>query len=187
MLSRLFGTPAQAEAAPLPYDASSAEALCARWVRWIAGFGPIRNPVDDDTGEVAGDAQPADVRFLAGSFGGSVTRTCVVPAGVPLFFPVINQWEYPPSGFMPVLERATAQAALDGAPVAITEIATPQPFEVVGARGNPVTGRRKPVPVVVWGLWGRVPGLPDGRHELRFSGGDGDRFTLDVRYLLTVG
>ena len=34
--------------------------------------------------------QPGGVWFLAGSFGGRVTRTCTVPAGTPLVFPLVN-------------------------------------------------------------------------------------------------
>ncbi|MFM9888425.1 MAG: hypothetical protein ACKVQT_35825 [Burkholderiales bacterium] len=49
------------------------------------------NPVLDATGEHCGRRQVDKVWFLAGSFGpGSVQRTCAVPAGKSLFFPLIN-------------------------------------------------------------------------------------------------
>lgn len=44
----------------------------------------------DTTGANCAAGQSGKVWFLAGVFGGSVTRTCTVPAGKALFFPVLN-------------------------------------------------------------------------------------------------
>ncbi len=124
------------------------------------------------------------MRFLAGSYGARVVRRCPAPAGVPLFFPVVNTWST--DGALPVLPRAEGAAALDDVPLGLTEIATPTPFEVSGPRFNPVTGRRGALPVRVWGLWSRTAGLEPGAHVVTISGGDGDGFVLDVRYELDV-
>jgi hypothetical protein len=65
-------------------------------------------------------------------------------------------------------------------------IATPVPFEVAGARANPVTVTRRPIPMTVWGLWRRLDPLPAGPHEIRYSGGDGYRFTVTAHYHVMV-
>ncbi len=47
-LSRMSGRPD--DAAALPYDPRSPQGLAARWVQWIASVGPVKNPLEDDTG-----------------------------------------------------------------------------------------------------------------------------------------
>jgi hypothetical protein len=183
-LSRRAAVPDQPVA--LPYDPASPEGLAARWVQWVAAAGPLANPVEDDTGEHATKNQPDDIWFLAGSSGRRVQRRCVVPAGRDLFLPVINMWTYPAAGPPDVLEDASGHLVLDGATVELDVIATPVPFPVAGARLNGVTGRKRPVPVSVWGLWKRLPALTEGEHELRALGGDGHAFTVDVAYRLLV-
>lgn len=48
------------------------------------------NPVIDTTGDYGVVGQHGDVWFLAGTFGGTVTRNVYVPEGTPIFFPVVN-------------------------------------------------------------------------------------------------
>jgi len=52
------------------------------------------NPVTDTTGQFCATGQKGAVWFLAGTFGvpSSVSRTCTVPAGQALFFPVIGEF-----------------------------------------------------------------------------------------------
>ena len=65
----------------------------ALWWRWALSIPIAENPVADTTGEFAATGQRGPVWFLAGTFGGSATRTVTVPAGKALFFPIINsQW-----------------------------------------------------------------------------------------------
>lgn len=184
-LSRVFGS-GREPATLLPYRPDSLEGLAARWVRWVAGVGPLRNPVADTTGADAGVDQPGDVWFLAGTFGGEAERRCTVPAGRPLFFPVFNMWHLQAAGPPPHLPRAFGTLAVDGGPVEVDMIATPMPFKVAGARMNPVTGSRKPVAMTVWGFWKRLDPLPAGQHTLRFAGGDGYGFTVTITYQLIV-
>ena len=176
--------PADDDLPDLPYAVRSPEGLAARWVRWVAASGPIANPVEDDSGEYGDRNQPADVWFLAGSSGKAVRRTCVVPAGLDLFLPVINMWSVGvPMG---VLERAHGSVTVDGVSEAPDVIATPEPFTVAGARLNGVTGTKRPVPVTVWGLWKHLPALPAGEHHIHAVGGDGYGFAVDVSYRLLV-
>ena len=49
------------------------------------------NPINDTTGEFTNRSQnDPNVCFLAGTFGGSVTRKCTLPYGKAILFPVIN-------------------------------------------------------------------------------------------------
>jgi hypothetical protein len=65
--------------------------LTALWWEWILGQPATGNPIFDETGEDAAKGQPLeDVFFLAGTFGGAVTREITVPADTALFFPLVN-------------------------------------------------------------------------------------------------
>ncbi len=171
----------------LPYEPGSPEGLAARWVRWVADAGLMSNPLEDETGRYAGDNQPEDVWFLAGTYGRKpIRRGCTVPVGRDLFLPVVNTWDVGNGGPPPVLEDAVASLTVDGSPLVPDEIATPIPFTVAGARLNGVTGRKSPLAVTVWGLWKRIPALGPGEHEVHAVGGDGAGFVVDVHYRLAV-
>ena len=183
IIARLFGGP---EAAPLPYHPQSPEGLAARWVRWVAGAGPLRNPISDESGRYADLHQPDDVWFLAGTFGGDAQRACTVPAGRPLFFPAFNMWHHDAAGPPPPLRAAFGGLIVDGHEIPLDVIATPVPFDVAGARANPVTRTNRPIKMTVWGYWKRLDPLPPGRHTVQFSGGDGHGFHVRSTYALTV-
>src|SRR5262249_56510522 len=63
----------------------------AAWWQWGLGAPKDKNPISDRTGKFADRGQSGPVWFLAGTFGGKATRTCSVPAGKALFFPVVIQ------------------------------------------------------------------------------------------------
>jgi hypothetical protein len=61
------------------------------WWEWAASFEPDTSPVYDRTGARCNAGQNGPVWFLAGTFGSARTdRTCTVPAGRFLFFPLVN-------------------------------------------------------------------------------------------------
>lgn len=63
----------------------------AYWWKWLISIPRFRNPAFDDTGEFGGTFQcTPDVWFLAGTFGGSADRSCTVPTGKAILYPVIN-------------------------------------------------------------------------------------------------
>jgi len=63
----------------------------ARWWQWALETPASVNPFIDMTGEHCDGGQLGHVWFLAGVLGGgSATRTCNVPRGTALFFPVVN-------------------------------------------------------------------------------------------------
>ena len=61
------------------------------WWQWALETPASVNPVLDTTGEHCAEGQTGRVWFLAGTFGnGTVERSCTVPTGTALFFPLIN-------------------------------------------------------------------------------------------------
>jgi hypothetical protein len=65
--------------------------LAGEWWRWAAQIPASLNPVADRTGFLCRIGQSGSFFFLAQSGGGpAVRRTCTVPAGRAVFFPVIT-------------------------------------------------------------------------------------------------
>jgi hypothetical protein len=61
-----------------------------QWVLSIPDTPQAPNPNNDPVGASASIGNTGPVFFLAGNFGGSVTREITVPFGKPVFFPVVN-------------------------------------------------------------------------------------------------
>jgi len=185
IFSLLFGPP---DGGPLPYTANSPEGLASRWIRWVAASNRKASPISDPTGRYAGHNQPKDVWFLAGCFGGSVKRTCIIPANKMIFFPAFNIWflaaKKPP--YKKEMPKAFGYLRIDGINTPLNVIFTPQPFLVKGVTGNPVTGTPQRKSVVVWGLWRLVSPLTPGNHEICFGGGDGHGFQVDATYEVRI-
>jgi len=63
----------------------------ADWWEWALGIPTAVNPLADATGEHCAQRQVDSAWFLAGSFSTEpVVRSCEIPAGRALFFPLIN-------------------------------------------------------------------------------------------------
>jgi hypothetical protein len=84
-----------------PISSAPAGRTYGQWAagfwQWVLGVPannrqthPRINPLMDSTGEQCADHQIGDVWFLAGSWIGSVNRSCTIPAGKSLFVPLIN-------------------------------------------------------------------------------------------------
>jgi hypothetical protein len=72
-------------------DSDELQKLGARWQQWVLSIPTSVNPQLDPTGENCMVGQRGALWFLAGTFGGgTATRTCSVPEGKSLFFPVVN-------------------------------------------------------------------------------------------------
>jgi hypothetical protein len=96
------GTSPGGVAAPVgsnPADQSYGRWAAAFW-QWVLGVPDNKfsaqsgnqrvNPLKDKTGAWCAQHQIGDVWFLAGSWVGMVSRSCTIPAGKSLFFPLIN-------------------------------------------------------------------------------------------------
>jgi hypothetical protein len=82
------------------------------WWQWAASFTDHESPVADTTGRRCRSKQSGAVWFLAGTYGTQRTiRTCTVPAGKYLFFPLINYVIFPQSEDSLTCEDAKATAA----------------------------------------------------------------------------
>ncbi len=64
----------------------------ARWWQWGLSIPEDKNPIFDTSGAHCAEAQAdaPQVWFLAGTFGGKVKRSCDIPGGKDLFFPVLD-------------------------------------------------------------------------------------------------
>ena len=82
-----------------PYGLTQGE-WSARWWQWVFSIPASANPLIDSTGTNCANGQSGPVWFLAGSFSATQTspgvfeaietRSCTVPVGKALFFPIIN-------------------------------------------------------------------------------------------------
>jgi hypothetical protein len=88
--------------------------LVGDWWNW-AFQGPVETlPLLDETGEFCGLGQQGKFWFLAGNFGGETTRSCTVPGGKALFFPILNILFWTPDDATTLEEaRAGSNAQID--------------------------------------------------------------------------
>ncbi|MFE3830904.1 signal protein [Streptomyces sp. NPDC059092] len=185
MLAALVGCgtkPAQ-EAGEAGEDRLPSGTLQGRWWTWASTEPERTNPVADQDGNACERNQPQDVWFLAGTFGTRAERTCSIPAGVPLAFPLLNRIGEPAdcAGFM---RMAEGSAVLDGRKID-PETYRGEPIEVRSVADNPVTGRGGSFTTTGCGLWVQLPPLEPGEHTLTIRGRSGD-FVTGVDYALTV-
>ena len=73
------------------------EVRVQKWIEWISEQPWQAGPLFDDDGSRCGLAQSGGTWFLVGTTGGTAERSCTIPAGKKLFFPLVNRWvvQYP--------------------------------------------------------------------------------------------
>jgi hypothetical protein len=190
-----------------PYGTPYAE-WAGNWQKWLFLIPQSINPLTDPTGKNCAQNQNGPVWFLAGTGGGSADRTCTIPAGKAIFYPVISsECSYADtpnvkseSGLVSCSQadnnRAiNLQATLDG--VNINQLdkyrATSPLFSVTIPHNNIFGAPAGPTQGISDGFWVFLHPLPPGKHELHFSGltpgnpttGTAN-FVVDVKYHLTV-
>lgn len=103
MMRRFIAIVAIGSSLMLPFHTAVAQTpdpkgLSAQWVQWALSIPTPVNPQLDTNGENCMVGQSGTIWFLAGFFNASgtvaVTRTCSVPAGTVLFFPVANAFNF---------------------------------------------------------------------------------------------
>jgi len=162
-------------------DMSQAEWSQAWW-QWAGSFQRNDSPVGDQTGALCDRGQSGPVWFLAGTYGTHRTvRTCKIPSGKHLFFPLINYIVMPRSGVpiscLGVMSSASAMTndvsalVLDIDGVRVPDLAsyrqaTTQCFDM-GARTE---GRIKVFPSAANGYYVMLKPLSPGKHEINFGG-----------------
>jgi hypothetical protein len=192
----LGAVPADAAANPNPgiVPISSApdtySRLAAEWWTWVLEAPAATNPQLDATGANCAVNQAGPVWFLAGTFGGAASRSCTVPAGKQLFFPMANLvWlgfptdppEQQTEAFIRAqvecIEGAAVSATIDGRPVQRPQsyLSKSVLFEVVLPDGN-LLGVPEGFlikPAVDEGYYLLLTALTPGRHTITFDSAPG--------------
>lgn len=126
---------ADGSAVPLP-------ALTAQWWQWAVSIPVDQNPQSDPTGDDCMIGQRGDIWFLAGVFsGGPASRSCSVPEGKTLFFPIINEIDVAIPGFCNDTGEADSVKDLRQVTKAFID-AVPLSSVKVEVDGKPLTFRR---------------------------------------------
>jgi hypothetical protein len=152
------------------------------WWQWAGSFKWDESPVADKTGYLCGSKQAGPVWFLAGTYGTQRTiRTCKVPRGKYLFFPLINYVVMPPrdrtitcTAITNTAERVTNNPSalvleIDGVQINNLEshrLATKNCFDI-GVNAKPKT---RVYPSAANGYYAMLKPLPPGRHTINFGG-----------------
>jgi hypothetical protein len=177
----------------------------AAWWQWVLSIPTTVNPLPDATGAECAQGQSGHVWFLVGvvNVSGQAERSCTIPSGTALFFPVINTEcstleagifhgnnETELRSCAHAFSFTDLQASIDG--VSLTNLAsyeidsplftfTLPEDNVLGITAPPFTGMS-----VGLGVYLLLAPLPVGEHTLHFGGTDSTGFTLDITYHLTV-
>ncbi|PSL57838.1 hypothetical protein B0I31_10149 [Saccharothrix carnea] len=185
LVALLAGCTSAVPGAPAPEP----DGVQARWWTWAASSPNSRNPVTDDTGEFCAVDQPADLWFVAGTFGGAVERTCEVPADRELVGPVVNHTADTADtadACAGTAENAYGEVTLDGRPQDVRRLG-PDRITFRGTEDNAVTGEQGTFRTYACGLWVRIPPLSPGEHDLLIDGrSDGFRTTAHYRLIVRV-
>ena len=188
----------------------------AQWVAWSEA-GPVgANAITDTTGQFCADNQrPGHVWFLAGTLGGAAERSCTIPRGRALFYPIVESgWIDCPgtvdetlsdlevrNSLEPIFSLpAELSGSLNGVPLASLEVMTVRAqspvftsvlpnnniWDSVQLCGSVVIGGGRTGRRIDDGYWVMVPPLPPGQHTLKFKGALSGGFETSVTYHLTV-
>jgi hypothetical protein len=198
--------------APVPpgekADGLDQRALAAQWWQWAMAEPVPTNPVRDRTGVHCAVGQRGNVWFLAGGFGSSkISRTCSIPAGRYVFFPIINMVQWPgedDTGYtcararqLVALNNDTAIdlfASIDGVGLQNLKahrVRTEACFDVfarVPREAEPPRG----FPAATDGYWLLLPPLAKGEHRISFGGRYNNqsdtygRMLQDIEYRIVV-
>jgi hypothetical protein len=152
------------------------------WWQWAASFDRRASPVSDRTGALCALKQSGPVWFLAGTYGTQRTiRSCKVPHGKYLFFPLINYVVAPHPDVPISCEEVTRSAAyrMEDASALILDVdgvrtpnlmsyrqATTQCFNL-GAR---IAENVNMFPSAANGYYVMLKPLSRGKHEINFGG-----------------
>jgi hypothetical protein len=166
-----------------PYGLTYGE-WTAKWWQWAESIPTENNPQLDETGEDCAQAQnqTGPVWFLAGTSGGSVERTCTIPAGKAILIPVLNTIniraasetdEELLAGVKSLADSVTIlEFSIDGMPLQdIWNYRIQSPFFDVTLPDDNVFGISEGTyRAVADGYWAFLQPLPSGQHEIRLHG-----------------
>jgi len=182
----------------------------ARFWQWGLTQPAATSPLFDTTGEFCDVGQRDHTWFLAGYTAGPITRTCTVPRGTTLVFPVVNAFFGATPGDPP--EQSTAayvrsqvaglragahnlRVTVDGTVLRASRIRYEDSvvFSVTLPDGNVFGAPAGTVvyPTVDAGYYVTLRPFPPGTHTIRIQGtvdtaAPVGSFSVDVTYVLTV-
>jgi hypothetical protein len=184
----------------------------AKWWQWLVSIPTPSNPVNDTTGKNCMVGQDGPVWFLAGptagyeAFGGphTVERSCTIPSGKAILFPVINSQcnflqyhfysKHPLSELMNCanegldgVDYSSLQASIDGLKLQQLgqyRIAS-SPFNTTLPKNHILPSWVKPgnTTMASDGFWVFLQPLAPGNHELRFGGLTRIGYTDDLDFM----
>ena len=185
VLSALTPGAAYPQAAPSPLLAQMASELAPQWWRWRTALPAIATPDKDIAGRFCDVGQSSKTWFLGGflSFGSPtkpVQRTCVVPAGRRIFFPVITLSRFIHGDV--TCSKAQAQvtagidkveqlyATLDGADLLAADRTRWGSDGTCFRLNLPADGPSANLTAAADGYWMLIDPLPAGHHTLAYGG-----------------
>ena len=184
--------------------------LTGDWWQWVTQFPLATNPILENGTLDCTRGQSGKIWFIAGNFGGAfgeanpAHRSCTIPSGKALFFPLANSLFWvPEDGATAAAVRTAANAgmnAISGLEVMIDGVAVADPF-AYRAQTQPggfaltfaplladfgFSAQPDPrKPAVADGYWILLAPLHNGEHTIRFRA-SAVNFALDVTYGITV-
>lgn len=187
--------PAQAQLIPPAKSIAGAtqEEWSKRWWHWALSFEEEDSPVADRDGSLCASGQSGPVWFLAGTYGtGRTVRSCRIPAGKTLFFPLVNFIAFPPD------DEREACASLMLRAEELTEAPAALVLELNGKRFTGLAAHRQATkgcflvapdddaPAAANGYYVALGPLKAGRYTLNFGGilpslSQAVTYTLDVK------
>ena len=194
-----------------PYGASYGE-WGARWWQWVFAQPTDRNPLTDQTGAFCAVDQSGPVWFLTGDIA---TRTCTVPIGKALFFPVASEayvlFPWDPNDTPELAREITKRdvdtafamtVTVDGVSLPILETyrvqspalgSVPETFTVTLPAKNIMDIPAGPYQTVADGYYMMLAPLPAGTHNVRIRAmlyavypDHSDLYEIDAQYTLMV-
>jgi hypothetical protein len=180
--------------------------LSARWWQWLLSIPAAVNPNLDATGANCAVGQYDDAWFLAGAFAsGQYTRQCTIPAGKPIFLPLVNVIVFKPLGSETLVDlRQQAAAFIDGIDVlectldgaacfedpAAFRVRSPTFTVMAPPKGIVPAGQLKAPgntdPIVSDGYWLLIPPPYEGAHTIKLKAANSAGFNLEMEYDLTI-
>lgn len=180
------------------------------WWQWLLSKPLNTNPAGDTTGVRCSLGQSGPVWFLAGTLGGAAERSCTIPAGKAILFPILNAecsyTEYPnlrtqsdlASCAKSIADTITNQhLRIDGVDVqGLQNYRVKSPlFTINFPEGNIYGVKAGPTQGYGDGYYVFLPPLTPGKHDIEFTGAivgfstteiPTFTFSLDTIYHLTV-
>ncbi|MFD8317130.1 signal protein [Kitasatospora purpeofusca] len=179
--------PAESPSPPLVVRSLTSAEVQYGWWNWAAGSTADRSPVLDRSGRWCAEGQHENIWYLAGTTGGgAVERTCTVPLGLPVLFPLVTRFGEA-SDCETFMDTAEGSATLDGAPLAAEPLGATR-IKLRRAPGSPFGDSAAHIENT-WscGLWVRMDPPAPGLHELTVWGQASEPgITVAVDYHLRV-